>query len=413
MPRVGTATVRSPAVPDPPSRDSWHAPSARNGLTVFFVSGMLMSFLGAVLPVWGYHIRGNLVEAGRYFLAMAIGLAVSYPSARLLLARRGVRWSVTAGCGLAAVAFLWLGAAAPPAAWGWRAGGVVLLGLSAGWLNAAAFQSISRIYEHDPASTVNMAGTLFGLGCLVTVAGLRLGYYVYDATSLMILLAVPCAFAAGLYWRSGFLTPAAHERKPVQRVFEEVRSPGAVLFSLILFFQLGNEWSIAGWLPVFLVQRVGLSPERAILLLAAYWLALTLGRVLAQGLLAQVGHGKLLISSVAASLTGCLILLSTNNYFGCWVGTLLCGAGYSAVYPLVIEKIGSRFPDYHPGFYNGLLSLGTAGGLVVPWLLGYAATWAGLGAIVAIPAAGIVMVFVLLSILWLEARLSGAALSNS
>jgi len=373
---------------------------------------MLMSFLGAVLPVWGYHIRGNLVEAGRYFLAMALGLALSYPSSRLLLARHGVRISVTAGCALAAVAFLWLGAAAPPAAWGWRSAGLLLLGLAAGWLNASAFQSISRIYEHDPASTVNMAGTLFGLGCLTTVAGLRLGYYVYDATSLMVLLAVPCAFAAGLYWRSGFLAPAAHEPRPVKGVFQEVRSPGAVLFSLILFFQFGNEWSIAGWLPVFLVQRVGLSPDRAILLLAAFWLALTLGRVLAQGLLAQTGHGKLLIASVAASLIGCLILLSTNNYFGCWVGILLCGTGSSAVYPLVIEKIGSRFPDYHPGFYNGLLSLGTAGGLVVPWLLGYAATWIGLGAIVAIPAAGIVMVFVLLSILWLEARLSGAVTNS-
>ncbi len=412
MPRVGLATVRPPVLADPPSQDSWHAPSARNGLTVFFISGMLMSFLGAALPVWGYHIRGNLVEAARYFLAMAVGLALSYPTSRLLLVRHGVRGAVTTGCAVAAVAFLWLGAAAPPATWGWRAGGVALLGLGAGWLNASAFQSISRIYEHDPASTVNMAGTLFGLGCLVTVASLRLGYYIYDATSLMILLAVPCAFAAGLYWRSAFLAPVQHEPRPVKRVLDEVRSPGAVLFTLILFFQLGNEWSIAGWLPVFLVQRVGLSPERAILLLAAYWLALTLGRVLAQGLLAQVGHGKMLISSVAASLFGCVILLSTNNYFGCWVGTLLCGSGYSAVYPLVIEKIGDRFPDYHPGFYNGLLSLGTAGGLVVPWLLGYAVSWGGLTAIVAIPAAGIVMVFVLLSILWLEARLSGAKLSS-
>ena len=33
------------------------------------------------------------------------------------------------------------------------------------------------------------------------------------------------------------------------------RSPGAVLFALLLFIQFGNEWSIAGWLPLFLIRR--------------------------------------------------------------------------------------------------------------------------------------------------------------
>jgi MFS transporter, FHS family, glucose/mannose:H+ symporter len=367
---------------------------------------MLMSFLGAVLPAWGYHLRDNHLEVGWYFLALGGGLVVSYPGSRKLLAHRDIRFSVIASCVAASAGFLVLAIASPPVALGWRLGGVALLGMSAGVLNASGFQAISRIYEHDPVSTVNMAGVLFGMGCLTTTLAVWGAFYVYSAGSLVLLFAIAAAFAAALYRRSILVAPSRTD-PPVGEVVRGLKSPGAVLFTLILFFQFGNEWTLAGWLPVFLVQRVGLSPDRAILLLAVFWLALLLGRVAAQGILAHVRHGRLLVGSAAASLLGCVILGVTNNYFGCWVGTLLAGAGFSTVYPLVVEKIGHRFPDYHPGFYNGLLSFGIGGGLLVPFLVGLGANWWGIGVVMAVPSIGIVMVFVLLSLLWLETRLTG------
>lgn len=367
-----------------------------------------MSFLGAVLPAWGYHLKDKHTEVGWYFLALAIGLVGCYPASRRLLSARDIRFVVTASCALASLALLILAIASPPTHWGWRLGGVLLLGASAGTLNASGFLAISRIYEHDPASTVNMAGALFGTGCLTTALAFWIAFYVYNAGSLVLLFAIAAAFAAGWYWRLDFAVPRLRtSERSVNEIVKELKSPGAIIFTLILFFQFGNEWTVAGWLPVFLTQSVGLSPDRSILLLAVFWLALLLGRVTAQGILPHVGHGRLLLASVSASLLGCLILLSTNNYFGCWAGTLLTGAGFSTVYPLVVEKIGDRFPDYHPGFYNGLLSFGIGGGLLVPWLVGQASNWWGISLVIMTPLAGIVMVFILLSLLWLEARLAG------
>ena len=79
-----------------------------------------------------------------------------------------------------------------------------------------------------------------------------------------------------------------------------MRSPGAVLFSLLLFFQFGNEWAVAGWLPLFLIQRLGISPATSLLMLALYWLALLVGRVVAQWILPRVRHARLLVWSVPA-----------------------------------------------------------------------------------------------------------------
>ena len=58
-----------------------------------------------------------------------------------------------------------------------------------------------------------------------------------------------------------------------------------MLFSLVLFFQFGNEWAIAGWLPLFLSQRLGMSPADSVLILALYWMALLVGRLVAQWML--------------------------------------------------------------------------------------------------------------------------------
>jgi fucose permease len=174
-----------------------------------------------------------------------------------------------------------------------------------------------------------------------------------------------------------------------------------------LFFQFGNEWSLAGWLPLFLIRRVGLSPSGALLILALYWVFLIAGRLAAVIVLPHVRHARLLLWSVVSALFGCLILFSTKTGFGAASGALFLGAGYASVYPLVAEAIGSRFPYYHPGFFNGIFSLALVGGLLAPATLGYAASAWGVGVVVGIPLLGTCMVMVLLLLLWLESKVTG------
>jgi fucose permease len=192
-------------------------------------------------------------------------------------------------------------------------------------------------------------------------------------------------------------------------MLSELRSPGAVLLSLLLFFQFGNEWAIAGWLPLFLSQRLGISPATSIGMLALYWLALLVGRVGAQWILPRVRHSRLLLASVLASVFGCTVLIATDNRFGAVAGILMLGAAFAPVYPLVVERIGHRYPHFHPGFHNGIFSFAIAGGLLAPCTLGYFASYWGVQIVMGLPLAGSIMVFILLLLIGLEARLSSAA----
>ena len=382
---------------------------ARKALAGFFVSGLLLAFLGAILPSWGHHLSAEYSTIGSYFFGLIAGILGSVWVSPPLLQRRGVGWTLAFSCATASAALLYLAFVSPPFSPWWRVAGLALIGLAAGVLHTAIFHAISPMYRHDPAATINLAGILFGLGCLTVALLVSGAYYMYSAPAIQTWIAAIPALFGWFYVRSKFTMQAVPHHPSPREFLAELRSPGAVLFSLLLFFQFGNEWAIAGWLPLFLSQRLGISPATSLGMLALYWGALLVGRVAAQWILPRVSHTKLLLFSVLAAMFGCVVLLSTDNRFGAVSGILLLGGAFAPIYPLVVEKIGHRFPYFHPGFYNGIFSLAMAGGMLAPCTLGYFASYWGVRVVMGLPLAGSAVVFVLLMLISLEARLSTPA----
>ena len=382
---------------------------SRRALAGFFVSGLLIAFLGAILPSWQYHLSSEYGTVGYYFFGLIAGILASVWVSPPLIEKKGIGWTLAFACAAAASALLYLAFVSPPFSAWWRVAGMALVGCSAGILHTAIFNAISPMYRHDPVATVNLGGMLFGLGCF-TVALLVSGtFYMYSAPAVQVWIAIIPALFGWMYVRTRFTAqPAAHAPSP-HAVLTELRSPGAVLFSLLLFFQFGNEWAVAGWLPLFLSQRLGISPATSLGMLALYWLSLLIGRVVAQWLMPRVKHTRLLLTSVLGGVFGSIVLIATDNRFGATAGVLLLGCSFAPIYPLVVERIGHRFPSYHPGFYNGLFSFAIAGGMLAPCTLGYFASLWGIWVVMGLTLLGSVMVFLLLMLVWLEARFNTAA----
>ena len=312
----------------PPTSQDRTLDAGRNRrlLSGFFLAGMLMSFLGPILPAWGYHLRSDFSSAGIYFLSMALGILAAVAVARRLISQRGISLVLQIAAGLACAALLYLALVCPPLSSWWRISGVFLVGGSTGLLLSTLFSAITPIYRHDPAATVNIAGVLFVLGSLAMALLVAGTFYVYTVPSILFLTALIPALFAVMYFRTSFESAAGRPSEPSwKQTWQDFRSPTAVLLALLLFFQFGNEWCVAGWLAIFLIQRIGVSPASSLLLLALYWLALLVGRGLAQFLLARVSHGKLLPSSAFAALFGCVILSLTRNSFGAVSGILFIG----------------------------------------------------------------------------------------
>ena len=377
-------------------------------LAGFFLTGFLLALLGAILPAWGYHRDPpHFIAAGNCFLSVALGVMAATRLGRGLIVRRGLRAVMMGACAASCVTLIYLATVSPPVSNWSRFVGLFFLGACAGALNRTLFQAISPSYRRGAASTVIRGGVWYGLGCLAVTLLVFGTFYAYTVSTILLFMAAAPAVFAALYSRASF-PPAVQGAQPTLRdAMNDFRSPGAVLFALLLFFQFGNEYSIAGWLPLFLIRRLGVSPSGALLLLAFYWLFLMAGRLLAVPILPRVRHGKLALVSGALALFGCLVLYFTANWFGAGCGVFFIGAGYASVYPLVLELIGRRFPYYHPGFFNGIFSIALFGGLLAPATLGYAAQSWGVGVVVGIPLLGTFMVIALFVLIWLESKVTG------
>jgi FHS family glucose/mannose:H+ symporter-like MFS transporter len=204
------------------------------------------------------------------------------------------------------------------------------------------------------------------------------------------------------------IPPLKIEAQPsVARALNDFRNFGSVAFALLLFFQFGNEWAIAGWLPIFLIEQLGISPKTSILMLALYWTALLVGRVAVFAILRHVPHSRLLFGSASGAAFGCILLFFIKNLFGATVAILLTGFSFAAIYPLVAEKIGRRFNYYHPTLFNGIFSFAMVGGLLAPGTLGLFADSYGIKVVAGLPLVGTCTVVLLVLLIWLEAKVTG------
>src|SRR5579862_4941685 len=98
----------TPASGVPPVEGTLSSTAPRRALAGFFVSGVLLSFLGAILPAWQHHISSEYGVVGLYFLGLISGLLASVTAAPRLLQRKGVGWTLAFACAVAGSGFLYL-----------------------------------------------------------------------------------------------------------------------------------------------------------------------------------------------------------------------------------------------------------------------------------------------------------------
>lgn len=385
---------------------------ARDWTSGFVVLGVFAGIIGSLLVAWQYHIDTNPRIVGLHFLGLNAGYILGAAGSQRLLRHFALRWTAIGSCVLGCTALLLLALVPPPFPAEYRIESLSILGFAAGGLAAALLHVLEQFFRNSPAWAINITGAMFGLGCALATCTVAATYFV--SPSLMArgaLGSVPLIFAV-LFWRSRFPAarvpfPVRREEERSRRALSDVRNIAAILFSLLLFFQSGNEWVIAGWLPLFLIRRLGTNPIWAILALAIYFLALTAGRLICRRLLPAVSHRRLLLGGTALSMVGYLLLSLTDSIAVAWIAVITVGAGFAPIYPLLAETLDDRF-SYHPGFYNGLFSIAITGAMSAPWLISYVDSLWGIQYLMLAPALGSVIVLALTLLLMFEAKLMGS-----
>lgn len=385
----------------------------RRAFIGFFLIGVLISTPATTLLVWNYHLQPPYWVIGGHFLSFALGVLLTMRTARLLLNRLGTHRLLAISSLVAAIGIVLPEFSLPPVTAALRHASFAILGLALGGIMAAAFQMVQRLYEHDAAATANVSSGLIGLGALVPALFSALSYSWTEFRGLFLLLAlVPMGAAVILFRQTPAPEPLGTDLGFVD-VLREFRSPVHLLFAALLFFETAAELSVVQWTPLHLVLGSGMSPSAALYFLAFYCLALLTGRFAAQAILRRYSHRRLLLASAAMSWMGISILSSATNFTGAALGLSLAAFGFSFVYPLLVERIGSRFREYHSSAFHGVFGLGMLGGFLAPALIGFWAALSDQASAMILPLWCSLLVFLLLLLLWVESKFNATQVARS
>ena len=145
-----------------------------------------------------------------------------------------------------------------------------------------------------------------------------------------------------------------------------------MVFLIVLFFFLytGAEVACGGWIYSYAVALRLSSYAVAAYLTSAFWGALTVGRLLAVPLAIRFPPHAILLADCVGCLTSLVILLlGSHSLAATFVGTCGVGLSMASIFPAALSLAQGRMRI--TGQVTGWFFVGaSAGGMVLPWMIG-------------------------------------------
>ena len=341
-----------------------------------FVFGITLALPGTVLGLAesGARFAPTLTDRGTLISALFAGLFAGSAASGPIVDAFGQRAALAASAALVAAClplFALAGSFAPAAA------ALCALGVACAGMNTAANALSSDLFPHERGRRMNGLALMVGLGGLslpsimaLTAAVVSWRAVVAGGAAIAALVAV-----ASLLIR----VPPAPARPPAsagRSVRNVISQPGFAWFAILLLLGPATEASMAGWTSTYL-GAMGFSPPAATLTLSSHWLGLVAGRLVFSP---HVDRAK--AAAVArAALTGAVLIALFAAASWTWLLALApfaIGVAIAVVVPTSLALAGERYPRHAGTLFGILLTCAQAGAMVMPALIGLAASRFGL-----------------------------------
>jgi fucose permease len=357
--------------------------------------GIVLTTLGAVLPSIIERLGLDRAEAGSLLSMLSLGVLAGSLVFGPIVDRRGYKGLLAAAVllialGLEGIAFAPSGAILAASAF--------TTGLGGGMVNGSTNALVADISVAGRAAGLSYLGVFFGIGAFGVPLLLGLLRDRFGDAGVVAGIGAVVALVPAYYAAIRFPDPKQPQGIPVRQAIGLLRDPALVLLGIILFFESGMELTVGGWTATYVSEELALPPARALYLLSLYWLGMT-GARLAQGwLLTRVSSVTVLGASLAIALTGALILIGARGSAAAGTGTLLAGAGFAAVFPIILGYVADRYAHLSGTAFGVVFVMALTGGTALPYVTGVLGDTVGLRASLGIVPAGLVCVAVLFAV---------------
>lgn len=332
----------------------------------FFIAGLGIAAWAPLVPY--AKARAGLDEGtlGLLLLCLGVGSILAMPIAGLLATRFGCRRVVSAGV-------LLIGAALPLLATVSSIPALIatLFMFGAGLGTVDSTVNLQAVIVERASGKHMMSGFhgLFSLGGIVGAAGvsalLGLGISPFGATLVVIAILI-----AALLKAAPHLLPYGSESSgPAFAV-----PHGIVLFiGLMCFIVFLTEGAVLDWSAVFLASERGIDTAYAGLGYAAFALTMTAGRLTGDVIVRRLGATKVIVLGGLTAAVGLALATFAPTWEAALAGYALVGAGCSNIVPVLYTAVGKQTVMPESIAVPAITTLGYAGILAGPAVIGFVA----------------------------------------
>ena len=332
----------------------------------FFIAGFGIAAWAPLVPY--AKARAGLDEGtlGLLLLSLGVGSILAMPIAGALASRYGCRRVLTAGTLMICLALPLLATVSSIAL---LIATLFLFGAGLGTVDSTT--NLQAVIVERASGKTMMSGFhgMFSLGGIVGAAGvsglLGLGLTPLAAMGVVILMLLAALFKAAPH----LLAYAGKSSGPAFAV-----PHGIVLFiGGMCFIVFLAEGAALDWSAVFLAQERGIDTAYAGLGYAAFALTMTVGRLTGDRIVRRLGATRVIVGGGLTAAGGLFLATFSANWEFALVGYALLGVGCSNIVPVLYTAVGKQTVMPESIAVPAITTLGYAGILAGPAVIGFVA----------------------------------------
>ncbi|WP_339528270.1 MFS transporter [Pseudomonas mucidolens] len=332
----------------------------------FFIAGFGIAAWAPLVPYAKARAQLDEGTLGLLLLCLGVGSIIAMPAAGALASRFGCRKVLSGGTLLICLALPLLATVSSVPA---LAASLFLFGAGLGSVDSTV--NLQAVIVERASGKTMMSGFhgLFSLGGIVGAAGvsglLALGLSPLQATLVVIVITLAALFKAAPH----LLPYGSKSSGPAFAI-----PHGVVLFiGCLCFIVFLAEGAVLDWSAVFLSAERGLDEAYAGLGYAAFALTMTAGRLTGDIIVHRLGATKVIILGGALATAGMLLATLSPAWEAALLGYALVGAGCSNIVPVLYTAVGKQTVMPEHIAVPAITTLGYAGILAGPAVIGFVA----------------------------------------
>lgn len=339
---------------------------------VFLIAGIGMAAWAPLVPYAKQRAALSDASLGTLLLFLGLGSLLAMPVTGVLVGRYGCRRIITCGSVLLVLLLPLLAVLSSPFS---LALGLMAFGAAIGLIDVA--MNIQAVEVEKSAGKSMMSGFhgFFSIGGIIG-AGLVSLMLALGLTPLLAVLTVNLLLIA-LYFYSRRHILNARLHQPDTPVFVVPR--GWVLFLGVLCFILFlAEGAILDWGALFLTQNRDMPAAQAGIGYAVFSVAMTIGRLCGDRIVEIVGRTATLFFGSLFAAGGLALAITVADPTWTLIGFLLVGFGASNTVPIMFSAAGNQKTMPVNLAISSMTTIGYAGILAGPALIGFIAQFSSL-----------------------------------